>query len=356
MRVVVAGAGLAGLTAATTIAAAGVDVQVLEPRRRVGGRIMAVEADQPGGAVDLGATWHWSDQPEILGLATGLGLHSFPQHAEGHTLHETDAAGRPVPVEPVQPPAQARRFAGGTNELCLRLAGRLPPVSLELEREVTIVARHDEGISLTVADRDGEETTRPATHVVVAVPPRLVLQNVFFQPALPDDLVGAMRNTHTWMGEAIKCVAVYDSPFWREAGLSGTAFSQAGPLVEVHDACGPGGRPAALWGLVAYDPDHRRTGPAERATAVLAQLARLFGPAAADPVQCVERDWSADAYTCEDEHHHGEPLPYGAPPLTRPYWDGRLVFAGTETAARGGGHMEGAVISGRRAAALILGG
>lgn len=353
MHVVVAGAGLAGLTAATTLAAAGVDVQLLEPRRRVGGRIMTVDPDGLGVTLDLGATWHWTDQPEVLGLAADLGLSSFPHHVEGRTLHE-DATGGARAVEPVRPPAKARRFEGGTGRLCQRLVERLPAGALELGREVTMVTRQDDGLVLTVADGDGDETTRPATHVVVAVPPRLVLQNVFFRPALPDDVVHAMRNTQTWMGEAIKCVAVYPAPFWRAAGLSGTAFSEAGPLVEIHDACGPGGSPAALWGFVAYDPDHRSPAPAERTGAVLAQLARLFGPEAADPVNYMERDWSADAYTCEDEHHHGEPLPYGAPPLTRSYWDGRLVFAGTETAARGGGHMEGAVVSGRRAAALIL--
>jgi monoamine oxidase len=311
-------------------------------------------SDGNSATVDLGANWHWTDQPEILGLAADLALESFPQHSEGRTLHEQDVAAGPEPVEPVELPAQARRFVGGTGQLCQRLAERLPAGALELGREVTVVTRQDDGLVLTVADGDGDEITRPASHVVMAVPPRLVLQNVFFQPALPGDLLDAMRNTHTWMGEAIKCVAVYQSPFWRAAGLSGTAFSQAGPLVEVHDACGPAGRPAALWGFVAYDPDHRAMAPAERAPAVLAQLARLFGPEAADPVQFVERDWSADAYTCEDEHYHGQPLPYGAAPLTQPYWDGRLVLAGTETAAQGGGHMEGAVVSGRRAAALIL--
>lgn len=29
--------------------------------------------------------------------------------------------------------------------------------------------------------------------------------------------------------------AIYDRPFWREAGLSGTAQSMVGPLAEIHD-------------------------------------------------------------------------------------------------------------------------
>ncbi len=43
MKVVVVGAGLAGLTAASTLVARGVEVVVLEARERVGGRTHGIE-------------------------------------------------------------------------------------------------------------------------------------------------------------------------------------------------------------------------------------------------------------------------------------------------------------------------
>ena len=56
MRVVVVGAGLAGLTAATDLAAAGCEVTVLEARDRVGGRTHGIEV-APGTWVDAGAAY-----------------------------------------------------------------------------------------------------------------------------------------------------------------------------------------------------------------------------------------------------------------------------------------------------------
>jgi monoamine oxidase len=82
-------------------------------------------------------------------------------------------------------------------------------------------------------------------------------------------------------------------------------------------------------------------------------LERLFGPEAADPVQYFERDWSTDPNTNDEVFWVDEPLlDYGHPRFAEPLLDGRLIWAGAETVAEGGGHLEGAVRSGQRAAAL----
>lgn len=349
-EVLVVGAGLAGLTAARDLVDAGLRVVVLDPRQRVGGRIMTVT--DGGGWFDLGATWHWSDQPEVQALAADLGVAGFAEAFEGRALHERPGQ-RPVAIDLPAPPAAFRRFVGGTEQLCRRLADRLPDDSLDLGQKVTVLSPDGERVSVTVAASDGDETARSADRVVVAVPPRLVVQDIWFEPALPSELVHVLEATPTWMAEAMKCVAVYETAFWRAAGWSGSAFSEAGPLEEVHDASVPGG-PAALWGFVALDFDYRAIEPAERVPLVLEQLGRLFGPPAADPVQYFERDWSADPNTCEEVHRHVEPLPYGHRAFAAPLWDGRVWWAGTETVDVGGGHMEGAVRSGHRAARQVV--
>ena len=54
-RVLVVGAGIAGLTAANALTHAGVECVVLEARDRIGGRLHTV--DVGGSPVDLGGSW-----------------------------------------------------------------------------------------------------------------------------------------------------------------------------------------------------------------------------------------------------------------------------------------------------------
>ena len=352
---VVVGGGLAGLTAADRLCAAGLEVQVLEARARVGGRLLTVASEAPdGGWFDLGATWHWARQPEVAALAAGLELRAFPQFDAGAALHD-DPGHAPRRIDPgsaAGPPAF--RLDGGCQALASRLADRLPEGCVSLGTSVTAVEADGSGVAVTATGGDAAPSTVAADFVVMALPPRLVLQDVDFSPTLPGPLASVMAATPTWMAEAVKCVSIYQRPFWRDAGLSGSAFSHAGPLHEVHDASGPSGVPAALWGLLVHDHDLRDRQPGERVGLVLAQLERLFGPEAADPVDYFERDWSTDPNTIEVADPGGPPVDYGHPAWAEPLMDGRLLWAGAETDGVAGGHMEGAVRSGRRAAERIL--
>jgi monoamine oxidase len=71
-EVVVVGAGLAGLTAAREIDAAGASVVVLEARDRVGGRTYTSFAN--GVPLETGAQWIGSAQRRIVALAEELGV------------------------------------------------------------------------------------------------------------------------------------------------------------------------------------------------------------------------------------------------------------------------------------------
>lgn len=350
--VVIVGAGLAGLTAADILHRAGRLVTVIEARPSVGGRIRTlVDGDS---WFDLGATWHWANQPEVAALAASLGVESFPQFRHGRAVAEDGPDTVPRPIDLAPPSPAELRFAGGAQELCLRLAARLPGGEVALDTEVTSVSLGDDHVTVTAVGPGDRELQLPARAVVVAVPPRLAWAGITFTPALPDRLAEVLQATPTWMATAVKCVAEYDSPFWRDAGLSGLAFSGAGPLTEIHDGCTADGRTSALWGFLSPAHHVRDLDVESRTRAVFAQLGRLFGPEAADPVRYFERDWSDDPYTNDEVVWDGDTVALGHQAYSEPLFGGRLVWAGAETAGVGGGHMEGAVRSGRRAAAQVM--
>jgi monoamine oxidase len=85
--VAIVGAGLAGLVAARSLAAAGLHPLVLEARDRVGGRILNEEIGA-GKVVEVGGQWIGPGQERIAALAAELGVDTFPTHDEGRHLLE----------------------------------------------------------------------------------------------------------------------------------------------------------------------------------------------------------------------------------------------------------------------------
>jgi monoamine oxidase len=71
--VIVIGAGLAGLTAATELASRGVDVSVLEARDRVGGRVWSPTLVD-GTPVELGGEWIFPEDRHLRSLAARYGV------------------------------------------------------------------------------------------------------------------------------------------------------------------------------------------------------------------------------------------------------------------------------------------
>ena len=351
--VAIVGAGLTGLTLARQLLARGLSVVVFDSRMRAGGRILS-EADPAGGAtVDLGASWFWPDtEPRMAALVHSLGLRSFAQPDVGQVLHLSDASRAPDPMAVQGIHGGARRLSGGMGQLVQALLAQLPAGSLQLGHRVLSLIDCGPHIELHVAvEQDNsadviQATRYQAKRVVLALPPRLILQSIRFEPELPESTVEAMSQVSTWMAREAKSFARFDRPFWLDQGQSGSAFVThvQAVLREVWDASDEHG--AALAGFHAIPPDARPHFERSLPMLVGSQLGQLFGPQA----QCdtiTSQDWAQEAWTCSelDRQDPSTFPPQADPILRRPHWHSRLFFGGTETARQAAGHLEGALES-----------
>ena len=220
-----------------------------------------------------------------------------------------------------------------------RLAARLPDHRKRLNAKVVTLEKTANAVRATLPNGDRIRADR----AVLAIPPRLAAQ-IGFAPALPTRSLGDMQTIPTWMAGQAKAVAVYETAFWRNAGLSGDAMSRKGPMVEIHDASPADGGPFALFGFIGIAPRLRKDQAGLRQN-ILAQLARLFGPEAHTPSQFYLTDWAAepDTATLADQTPlFGHPT-YGLPPSLSGLWQDSLLMSGTEVAPQFGGYLEGAL-------------
>ena len=154
----------------------------------------------------------------------------------------------------------------------------------------------------------------------------------------------------------IKALAVYETPFWRDEGLSGEGFAPYELVREVYDNTPPSGAPGVLCTFLAGESaEHAgRLSQDERRRIVTEGYAAFFGPAALEAVDYVERDWSAEEWTrgayCATFDVGG--LSRFGPDLRRPI--GPIHWACTDISGLGNMHMEGALRSGRAAAREVL--
>lgn len=433
--VVVVGAGVTGLVAATNLVAQGKSVVVLEARERVGGRLWTDTIDDV--SLELGGQWVSPDQTALLETLDELGLETFARYREGgsvyigrdgrrsqfsgsafpvtaHTEAEVDRITRllddlAAKMDPGKPwehpdaheldlvsfaqwlaeqtddeeardnialyigpamltkPAHTfsalsavlmaasagsftnlvdadfildRRVVGGLQQVPIRLADALgdrvrtgsPVNRVEWTETSSVVHTRD---SIWEAGR-----------VVIAVPPTLV-SRIQFSPNLPP--VQMQWRQHQSFGLVIKLHVTYDRPFWRDQGLSGTAFSPYEVVHEAYDNTNFGDERGTLVGfvsdvnadnLLALDADTRRHN-------VLDSLARYFGPSAANPISYYESQWMAEEWTAgayATSFDVGSLTRYGKEVRQK---IGPLTFGSSDVAGLGFQHVDGAIRVGR---------
>lgn len=243
--------------------------------------------------------------------------------------------------------AQASTVSGGMHGLAGHLAAQLLPGSLQLATAVQAVVQQPDRVEVRLDD--GRHLA--ARRVIVAMAP-LLAGRIALQPGDAGREQLAQRMP---MGSVIKCLVAYRTPFWRHAGLNGEFVGDRAVLSPVFDASPADGSHGALVGFID-GPNARlwsAAGADARRAAVIASLVAAYGPDAAEPIDYVDHDWITDPWSrgC----YVGLPTPGTlsrlGPALATPL--GRIHWAGTETAARWCGYIEGALLSGERASAEV---
>lgn len=243
--------------------------------------------------------------------------------------------------------AQEERFVGGSQLIALRIAAELRD-RVVLSSPVRRLRWGDGGVVVEAGEHQFE-----ARRAILAMAPALC-HRLEFDPILPPARA-QLAQRMPW-GAYIKCTAIYDEPFWRADGLSGEAVSDAGPATTTFDNSPPDGSPGVMMCFVSGSEarDVQRLLPAERRDAILAGLARVYGPRALKPERWIEQDWSREPYT------GGAPVCFMPPGVLTGFGRalrepvGPMHWAGTETSDVWSGYMDGAVRSGERAAAEAL--
>jgi monoamine oxidase len=434
VKVLVAGAGLAGLSAAQALEDRNADVTVVESRDRVGGRVWTIrDGFRHRQHAEAGADLIEGEQEATLGLARSLGLHPVRILRSGFGYYGPDRRGRLTiqrlenamreMVTPLRPlirdyrlaedrwdsavsrwlarqsvadwldrtnaPAWVRarmrglrglfladpetlsllslvdffetvgepgmgemyRIREGNDRLATDLAKRLRRRPL-LRTVLRGARQHDGSVDVSLESASGMATRR-ANYLVVTLPPA-TLREVSFEPELPEpqrDAFGRLRG-----GEATRLLVQVSTRFWRQSDRP-KAFGTDQPTGAVWDGNeqqkGPAGVLSFLAGgnasreLQDIVRDEGLTNVMRRVDWLRSRRAKPARVLASRTVVWENDPWSRGGYAVFDT---------GFDPILRDWLarpSGRIVFAGEHTSHRWQGYINGAIESGRRAAAEV---
>ncbi|TAM68162.1 MAG: FAD-dependent oxidoreductase [Microbacteriaceae bacterium] len=240
-----------------------------------------------------------------------------------------------------------KRVVGGLQRVPLLLAEQLGD-DVHLEEPVRALRWGDDRVTASTDDLEVA-----ARFAVLAVPPVLI-SRIAFTPPLPRRQ--QQLHQHLSMGFVIKVHAVYDTPFWREDGLSGTAFSPYELVHEAYDNTNHGDDRGTLVGFVSDEKaDGVFADSAEgRERRILESLSHYYGEKALTPVVYYESDWGSEEWTrgaYAASFDLGGLARYGSD-LRMPV--GPIWLSCSDVAGKGYQHVDGAIRVGRETAASII--
>lgn len=263
-----------------------------------------------------------------------------------HLLFSLKSAGGYEGILGLERGLETLRLKEGMQTICTHLAKELE-AELYLNCQVYDIIHSEHSVKLI-----GEALTCTAKRVILAIPPNQITR-IDFEPVLPRRRSKLMQRLE--MGSVIKCFAFYDRPFWRERKANPIDPDQL-LIDDTIDATSPDGKHPALVAFIGGDDAVQWSDrPVEiRRRAVLEELGLIFGEEALYPKLYFDHDWLTEPFIGGGYQCYAPPgvMTGGFEEMREPI--GAIHFAGTETAVRYYGYIEGALEAGERAAREVI--
>ncbi|WP_397446110.1 flavin monoamine oxidase family protein [Polaribacter sp. R77954] len=337
-KIIILGAGISGLYLGHVLKKEGFNIQIIEANNRIGGRIFTKTIKNT--KVELGATWLWKYNSELLKLCKALNISIFEQNMHGDALFEANTLTPTQRFKINDNQEVSYRIVGGTKTLLDKLHDNLSADEIITNQKVVTVIGNSTSIKVIT-----KNTTFSADVVISTIPPQLLVNSIDFSPPLNSNVIRIAKNTHTWMKDSIKFAVVYQRPFWKEHGLSGVGFSNVGPFTEIYDHTDFDNKHFALMGFLNGALSHQSK--IIRIKKIQEQLFKFFGDDGKNYLFYEEKVWSKETFLNVGNDNFTSPhYNNGHSIYQQHYLNERFIIAGSETSPHYGGYMEGAIIRG----------
>lgn len=337
-NIIIIGAGLTGLTLAYYLKKHQIDVTIVEARNRLGGRIFT-KKNPNSTNIELGATWLHKQYVQLLHLLHELKIQIFEQEMGNYAIYEIypDSDFEIVPLPDADDPSF--RIKNGTDQIIKKLVSKIDPGQIYTGQVIRTIEKTEDFI----AARSDTHIFK-ASAIISTLPPLLFAQSIQVSPSLPDELIKIAKKTHTWMGDSIKVGLSFDQKLWVRKNLSGTIFSNIGPINEMYDHSNFEDTLFALKGFL--NETYSNLVKKERLKLILDQLEKYYGKQVNNFLNYEEMVWKNEPFTAIASSEYLMPHQNnGHAVYQKSYLKNSLFIAGTETSNSYGGYMEGAVNS-----------